>query len=237
VPRDDRWGRTYEGYGEDPSIVSPLGQAAVRGFQGASLGTNSVLATAKHYVGDGGTKFGTGSAGYLIDQGDAQISETELRAVHLQPYQSAGLRRVGSVMVSYSSWNGVKLHGDSYLINNVLKGELAFSGFVVSDWAGIKQLPDATYADQVAHAINAGIDMIMVPDDYVGTINAIVNGVNTGKIPQTRVRRCGHAHSEREVSGSICSTTHSPIARTRHRSARPPTGPWPGRRYVSRSSY
>jgi beta-glucosidase len=119
VPRDDRWGRTYEGYGEDPSIVSPLGQAAVRGFQGASLSANSVLATAKHYIGDGGTKFGTGSSGYLIDQGDTQITETDLRAVHLQPYQSAISAGVGSVMISYSSWNGVKLHGDSYLINDV----------------------------------------------------------------------------------------------------------------------
>ncbi|MCW2912710.1 MAG: bglX1, partial [Actinomycetia bacterium] len=108
VPRDDRWGRTYEGYGEDPSIVSPLGQAAIRGFQGPSLGTNSVLATAKHYIADGGTKYGTGSSGYLIDQGDAQISETELRATHLPPYRDAVTSGVGSVMVSYSSWNGVK---------------------------------------------------------------------------------------------------------------------------------
>jgi beta-glucosidase len=187
VPRDDRWGRTYEGYGEDPSVVSPLGQAAIRGFQGASLGTNSVLATAKHYIADGGTKFGTGSSGYLIDQGDAQISETELRATHLPPYQDAVTAGVGSVMVSYSSWNGVKDHGNSYLINSVLKGELGFKGFVVSDWGGVKQLPGATYADQVRTAVNAGIDMIMVPDDYVGTINAIVSQVNAGTISQARI--------------------------------------------------
>jgi beta-glucosidase len=227
VPRDDRWGRTYEGYGEDPSIVSPLGQAAVRGFQGASLSTNSVLATAKHFIGDGATKFGTGSSGYLIDQGDAQITETELRAVHLQPYQSAISAGVGSVMVSYSSWNGVKLHGDSYLINGVLKGELAFKGFVVSDWAGIKQLPDPTYADQVAHAVNAGIDMIMVPDDYVGTINAIVNGVNTGKIPQARVDDAvtrilnakfgldlfNHPYTDRTYTAQVGSAAHRAVAR------------------------
>jgi beta-glucosidase len=227
VPRDDRWGRTYEGYGEDPSIVSPLGQAAVRGFQGASLSTNSVLATAKHFIGDGGTKFGTGSSGYLIDQGDAQISETELRAVHLQPYQSAISAGVGSVMISYSSWNGVKLHGDSYLINNVLKGELAFKGFVVSDWAGIKQLPDPTYADQVAHAVNAGIDMIMVPDDYVGTINGIVNGVSTGKIPQARIDDAvtrilnakfgldlfNHPYTDRAYTAQVGSNAHRAVAR------------------------
>jgi len=90
-------------------------------------------------------------------------------------------------MVSYSSWNGQKTHGDKYLITDVLKGELGFAGFVVSDWGGIKQLPDPTYAAQVAHAVNAGIDMIMVPDRYVDTINAIVAGVTSGAIPQTRV--------------------------------------------------
>ncbi|MFG1711110.1 glycoside hydrolase family 3 protein [Nonomuraea sp. M3C6] len=187
VPRDDRWGRTYEGYGEEPSVVSPLGQAAVRGFQGTALGTESVLATAKHYVGDGGTAFGTGDSGYLIDQGDARISEAELRAVHLPPYQSAISAGVGSVMISYSSWNGAKLHGSSYLINTVLKGELGFQGFVVSDWGGVKQLPGSTYADKVRTAVNAGIDMIMVPDDYVGTINAIVDQANAGNISQSRI--------------------------------------------------
>jgi beta-glucosidase len=227
VPRDDRWGRTYEGYGEDPSIVSPLGQAAVRGFQGSTLGTNSVLATAKHYLGDGGTAFGTGSSGYLIDQGDTQVSETELRAVHLPPYQSAISANVGSVMISYSSWNGVKMHGDAYLINSVLKGELGFKGFVVSDWGGIKQLPDSTYADQVAHAVNAGIDMIMVPDDYVGTINAIVNDVTAGKIAQSRVDDAvtriltakfaldlfNHPFADRTFTAQVGSSAHRAVAR------------------------
>ncbi|MDX6472376.1 MAG: beta-glucosidase [Gaiellaceae bacterium] len=187
VARDDRWGRTYESFGEDPSIGNPLASAAVTGFQGTSLSSTSVLATAKHFVADGGTKYGTGSSGYLIDQGDAQISETELDAIHLPPFQNAINAGVGSVMVSYSSWNGVKDHGNGYLINTVLKGQLGFKGFVVSDWGGVKQLSDSTYAAQVAHAVNAGIDMIMVPDDYVGTINAIVNGVNSGAIPLSRV--------------------------------------------------
>jgi len=187
VARDDRWGRTYESFGEDPSIGSPLAVAAVQGFQGTALGPTSVLATAKHFVADGGTKYGTGSSGYLIDQGDAQISETELRNVHLPPFTSAVNAGVGSVMVSYSSWNGVKDHGNSYLIDSILKTELGFKGFVVSDWGGVKQLPDSTYAAQLAHAINAGIDMIMVPDDYVGTINGIVSDVNSGLIPQSRI--------------------------------------------------
>jgi beta-glucosidase len=187
VARDDRWGRTYESFGEDPSIGSPLASAAVTGFQGTSLSSTSVLATAKHFAADGGTKYGTGGSGYLIDQGDAQISESELDAIHLPPFQNAINAGVGSVMVSYSSWNGVKDHGNGYLINTVLKGQLGFKGFVVSDWGGVKQLSDSTYAAQVAHAVNAGIDMIMVPDDYVGNINAIVSDVNSGLIPLSRV--------------------------------------------------
>src|SRR5258708_7963195 len=227
VPRDDRWGRTYEGYGEDPSVVSPLAQAAIQGFQGASPGTNPVPATAKHYIADGGTTFGTGSSGYLIDQGNAQISETELRAIHLPPYQAAVNAGVGSVMVSYSSWNGVKDHGNAYLINSVLKGELGFKGFVVSDWGGVKQLPGATYADQVRTAVNAGIDMIMVPDDYVGTINAIVNQVNAGTISQARIDDAvtrilnakfsldlfNHPFTDRTYTPQVGSAAHRAVAR------------------------
>ena len=227
VPRDDRWGRTYEGFGEDPSIVAPMAQAAVLGFQGSSLTSTSVLATAKHFVADGGTTFGTGSSGYLIDQGDARISESELRTVHLPGYQSAIGAGVGSVMASYSSWNGVKDHGNAYLMTSVLKGELGFAGFVVSDWGGVKQLPDATYADQVAHAVNAGVDMIMVPDDYVGTINAIVSGVNSGKISQSRIDDAvtriltakfaldlfNHPYTDRSYTATVGSAAHRAVAR------------------------
>ncbi|MFL6128568.1 MAG: glycoside hydrolase family 3 protein [Mycobacteriales bacterium] len=227
VPRDDRWGRTYEGYGEDPSVVSPLAAAAVRGFQTGAVGPSSVLATAKHYLGDGGTTFGTGDNGYLIDQGDTRLSEAALRAVHLPSYQSAISAGVGSVMVSYSSWNGQKVHGDRYLITDVLKGELGFRGFVVSDWGGIKQLPDATYAGQVAHAVNAGIDMIMVPDRYVDTINAIVAGVTNGTIPQTRVDDAvtrildakfalglfDHPYTDRTYTTQVGSAAHRDVAR------------------------
>jgi beta-glucosidase len=227
VPRDDRWGRTYEGYGEDPSVVSPLAAAAVHGFQGAAVGPTSVLATAKHYLGDGGTTFGTGDSGYLIDQGDVRLSEAALRAIHLPPYQSAIGAGVGSVMVSYSSWNGLKTHGDKYLITDVLKGELGFRGFVVSDWGGIKQLSDPTYAAQVAHAVNAGIDMIMVPDRYVDTINAIVSGVNGGAIPQARVDDAvtrildakfalglfANPYTDRSYTAQVGSAAHRGVAR------------------------
>jgi beta-glucosidase len=186
VPRDDRWGRTYEGYGEDPALVSSMGVASIKGFQGAGLSPTTVMATAKHYVADGGTAFGTGDSGYLIDQGDAQISETELRAVHLAPYQAAVQNGVGSVMISYSSWNGLKDHGNQYLITTVLKGELGFQGIVISDWAGIDQLP-GDYASDVRTAINAGIDMVMVPSTYKTFISTLRNEVNTGNIPMSRI--------------------------------------------------
>jgi len=191
------------------------------------LSSTSVLATAKHYVADGGTAFGTGSSGYLIDQGDAQISETELRAVHLPGYTNAISAGVGSVMASYSSWNGVKDHGSDYLINTVLKSQQGFAGFVVSDWGGVKQLPDATYADQLAHAINAGVDMIMVPDDYVTTINDIVADVTAGKIAQARVDDAvtriltakfaldvfNHPYTDRSYTGQVGSAAHRAVAR------------------------
>jgi len=227
VPRDDRWGRTYEGFGEDPAVVGPMAEAAVTGFQGAAVGGTSVLATAKHYVADGGTAFGTGDSGYLIDQGDALIDEATLRAVHLPPYQAAIAAGARSVMVSYSSWNGAKLHGHDYLINTVLKGELGFAGFVVSDWGGVKQLPDATYTDQLANAINAGVDMIMVPDDYVGTINGIVAAVSAGKISQVRIDDAvmrilnakfaldlfNRPFTDRTYTGQVGSVAHRAVAR------------------------
>jgi beta-glucosidase len=186
VPRDDRWGRTYEGYGEDTALVSAMGVASIQGFQGAGLGPTTVLATAKHYIADGGTIFGTGDSGYLIDQGNAQISESVLRAIHLPPYQSAVQNGVGSVMISYSSWNGVKDHGNQYLITTVLKGELGFQGIVVSDWAGIDQLP-GDYASDVRTAINAGIDMVMVPSNYKTFISTLRAEVTAGRIPMSRI--------------------------------------------------
>jgi beta-glucosidase len=186
VPRDDRWGRTYEGYGEDPALVSSMGAASINGFQGNGLGPTTVMATAKHYIADGGTAYGTGSSGYLIDQGDAQISETVLRAIHLPPYQAAVQNGVGSVMISYSSWNGLKDHGNSYLITTVLKGELGFDGIVISDWAGIDQLP-GDYASDVRTSINAGIDMVMVPSNYQTFINTLRTEVTAGRIPMSRI--------------------------------------------------
>jgi beta-glucosidase len=226
VPRDDRWGRTYEGYGEDPTLVASMGAAAIKGFQGTTLGPTNILATAKHYIADGGTTWGTGSSGYQIDQGDARITETELRAIHLPPYQSAVQNGVGSVMISYSSWNGVKDHGNQYLITTVLKGQLGFGGIVVSDWAGVNQL-SSNYATAVRTAINAGIDMVMVPDNYKTFISTLKAEVNAGNVPMSRiddaVTRILNAkfalglfaapYTDRSYTAQVGSTTHRAVAR------------------------
>lgn len=182
VARNDRWGRTYESFGETPELVSPM-SGIVTGLQGETLGgSGSILATAKHYLGDGGTTGG-------VDQGNTQLDEAELRAIHLPPFRAAIDRGVGSVMVSFSSWNGSRLHGDKYLVTDLLKGELKFSGFVVSDWAGIGQLDGQKGFTQaeVATSINAGLDMIMVPEDYRTFITYLKNAVNSGQITRARI--------------------------------------------------
>jgi beta-glucosidase len=182
VARNDRWGRTYESFGEVPAIPSAM-TSFVTGLQGSTLGgPTSVLATAKHYVGDGGTTGG-------VDQGNTQLSEAELRAIHLPPFQAAIARGVGSVMISYSSWNGVKLHGHQYLISTVLKGELGFTGFVVSDWNGIDQIDGqgGFTATEVRTAINAGIDMVMVPQAWKNFITLLRSEVQAGRITMARI--------------------------------------------------
>jgi beta-glucosidase len=186
VPRDDRWGRTYEGYGEDPALVQSMTAASVRGFQGSGLGPSTVMATAKHFIGDGGTTFGSGSSGFLIDQGDARIDASELRAIHLPPFQTAVANDVGAVMVSFSSWNGVKNHANADLITGLLKGELDFRGIVVSDWAGIDQV-SSDYPTAVRTSINAGIDMVMVPTDYKRFISTLRTEVSSGRVPMSRI--------------------------------------------------
>ncbi len=182
VARNDRWGRTYESFGETPDLVSSM-TTIVNGLQGASLSApGSVLATAKHYVGDGGTTGG-------VDQGNTQLTEAELRAIHLPPFQAAVQRGVGAIMISYSSWNGVKMHGNQYLITTVLKGELGFSGFVVSDWNGIDQIDGAGgfTATEVRTAINAGIDMVMVPDAWQSFISLLRTEVQAGRVTMARI--------------------------------------------------
>jgi beta-glucosidase len=179
VARDERWGRTYESFGEDPEIATMM-TTIIDGYQGTDLAApDTILATAKHWIADGGTASGT-------DQGDAQISESELRALHLPPYVEAIARGVGAVMPSFSSWNGVKMHGNQYLITDVLKVELGFSGFVISDWGGIDQIP-GDYPSDVRTAINAGIDMVMVPDNYQFFTDTLRDEIQAGNIPMSRI--------------------------------------------------
>jgi len=187
VPQDAHWGRTYEGYSDNTALVSELGAAATIGFQGGKLSAEptSVLACAKHFIGDGGTTNG-------IDQGNMVCDEATLRKLFLPPYRAAIKAGVGSIMVSYSSWNGVKMHGNKYLLTDVLKNELGFAGFLVSDWAAIDQL-SPNYKNDIEQSINAGLDMIMIPNgagkpnNYIGFIYDLKALVAEGKVSPSRI--------------------------------------------------
>ncbi len=188
VPQDVRWGRAYEGYSEDPLVVTKLAEAFITGLQNEDLTrTTSAAATAKHFVGDGGTAWGSSTtAGYSIDQGVTDVDDATLRAIHLAPYQTAIAAGARIVMASFSSTTAGKVHGDHHLLTDVLKGELGFTGFVVSDWAGVDQV-DADYDTAVATAISAGIDMVMVPYDGPRFQAAVKAGLANGKIQQDRI--------------------------------------------------
>ena len=193
VPQDIRWGRTFEGYGENTDLVSNLGAACVKGLQGSGLSAdNTAAATAKHFIGDGGTAFGTSTASgptgpYLLDQGADQMDEATLLNLFLPPYKAAIDSGARIVMTSYSSTTAGKVHGDRHLITDVLKGQLAFTGFVVSDWGGVDQVVPGDYSASVGQAINAGIDMVMVPTDYVRFITTMKSLVRAGTIKQDRI--------------------------------------------------
>lgn len=187
VARDERWGRTYEGFSEDPHWVTILGEAAIGGYQGNDLSNaTSVLACAKHFIGDGGTSFGTGEGGKGLDQGDTRVSEQALRAIHLPPYRAAVKAGVGSIMPSFSSWNGVKCSASKYLLTDVLKGELGFEGFLISDYNAIMQI-DPDFKKAIGISINAGMDMAMEPDRYALFFEHLKALVNEGVVPMSRI--------------------------------------------------
>ncbi len=187
APQDIRWGRTYEGFSEDPALVKELAGPAVRGFQGANLADPlSVLACAKHYVGDGGTTYGTGGFGRGIDQGDTRVDEATLRKVHLQGYISAVQAGVGTIMPSYSSWNGVKSSASKQLLTDILKQELGFEGFLISDYNAIDQI-NRDFKTAVATSINAGMDMAMEPNRYREFITTLKALVTDGTVPMSRI--------------------------------------------------
>jgi beta-glucosidase len=194
VTRDDRWGRAYESYSEDPALVEKM-ETVIKGLQGDDhLARNtSVLATAKHFIGDGGTRYGTGSSGYPIDQGITYVTPKQLEDLYVGPYRTAIADHVGSVMPSYSSLQilgqdsaPVKMHARQDMITGLLKQQLGFQGFVISDYAAIDQIgPD--YKNDVKVGINAGLDMIMVPNQYVTFENDLTSLVNSGDIAMSRI--------------------------------------------------
>ena len=190
VPRDKRWGRSYEGFAEDPAVVAELGAAAVRGFQTADLDSpHAVLACAKHFLGDGGTSYqerAPGSRAAPLDQGDTRVDEATLRRIHLPGYVAAVNAGVGSIMVSYNSWNGVKVSGIRHLLTEVLKGELGFEGFLISDYYAIGQI-DPDFKTAVMTSVNAGMDMAMEPARYARFIATLRELVQEGRVPLARI--------------------------------------------------
>jgi beta-glucosidase len=224
VPRDERWGRTYEGFGETPELVSLLATPAVRALQETPIvplpgGGRGVLACAKHFAGDGGTAYGK-------DRGDTRLGDDEFRRIHLAGYAAAVAAGVGSVMVSFSSLNGEPMHRNRRFVTDYLKGELGFSGFVVTDWKAIDLMP-GDYPTQVESAINAGLDMVMVPYDYKRFIATLRGLVDAGRVPVSRIddavrrilrekMRFGlwqYPFADRRLTAEIGSAAHRDVAR------------------------
>jgi beta-glucosidase len=184
VVRDDRWGRTYESYSENPAVVASYARPLVEGLQGKVgaadwLKGPHIVATAKHFVGDGGTAGGK-------DQGDNVSSEADLRDIQAAGYRPALEAGVQSVMVSYSSWQGTKMHGNRSLISGVLKGRMQFGGFVVGDWNGHGQIPGCQPTDCPA-ALLAGLDMYMAPDSWKALYENTLKQARSGAIPMAQL--------------------------------------------------
>ncbi|MER8010763.1 glycoside hydrolase family 3 N-terminal domain-containing protein [Streptomyces sp. NPDC094149] len=238
VSRDERWGRAYESFGEDPALVESM-ETIIQGLQGRADGRDlsrddKVLATAKHFVGDGGTEYGSSTTGtYTIDQGVTKVTRQQLEAVHLAPYRTAVDRGVGTVMPSYSSLDvlgdgqgPVKMHARADMINGALKGRMGFDGFVISDWNAIDQLP-GDYPEHVRTAVNAGVDMMMVPYSYKDFTATLVDEVKAGRVSGKRIDdavsriltqkfRLGlfeHPYADTANASRIGSAAHRAVAR------------------------
>ncbi len=199
VPQDPRWGRFYEGFGDNTALVDGLTAAAIEGFEDplSKIDGRQIAGCAKHFIGDGATSFGSGTRvegihTYYLDRGDAVMTEAEMREKYLPPYITAIASDVKTVMMSFNSFNGEKCHGSSYLIQDLLKGELGFEGFIISDWAGIDEIP-GDYKSDIINGVNAGIDMVMVPGNLFGQehyktfITLFKEAVAEGSIKQERL--------------------------------------------------
>ncbi|MGD8787298.1 MAG: glycoside hydrolase family 3 N-terminal domain-containing protein [Phycisphaerales bacterium] len=213
VPRDERWGRTYEGFSEDPDLVTALGEASVRGFQGSSLSDPlSILACAKHYVGDGGTAATPGTQGRIrLDQGDTRIDEVTMWRVHLAPYVAAVNAGVGSIMPSYSSWNGEKCSGHKRLLTEILKDELGFEGFLISDYNAIDQV-HPNYKTAIGISINAGMDMGMIPSRYKEFFKFLKELVKEGVVPMSRIDDAVTRILRVKIAMGLMDKNRSPLA-------------------------
>ncbi|MFH9660421.1 glycoside hydrolase family 3 protein [Streptomyces sp. NPDC017248] len=238
VSRDERWGRSYESYGEDPALVQAM-EPVIQGLQGRADGSDldradKVLATAKHFVADGGTAYGSSTTGsYTIDQGVTKVTREQLEDIHLAPYRQAVERGIGTVMPSYSSLDiagdgrgAVKMHARGDMIDGVLKGRLGFDGFVISDYNALDQLP-GDYAAHVRTAVNAGVDMAMVPSSYKEFATDLVAEVRAGRISEQRIDdavariltqkfRLGlfeHPYADTRGAAAIGSPAHRAVAR------------------------
>jgi beta-glucosidase len=234
VPRDERWGRSYEGFGETPELARMMGEAAVRGYQGKDLSeASSVLACAKHWIGDGATKYGTGrklrADLQILDRGDVVLSERELRAIHMAGYVSAIKAGVGTIMPSYSSWNGVKCSGSKRLLTEILKEELRFDGFLISDYDAIDEMP-GDYKTQIETSTNAGMDMFMVSTKYRELYTLLLELVHENRVAMSRIddavtrilrvkfamglMDAGRSHlADRKLHASFGSAAHRQVAR------------------------
>lgn len=236
--QDDRWGRTYESFGEDPNLVIAM-ESAIDGFQGPAghlADRDRVLATAKHFAGDGDTRYDPSATGYKIDQGIAVTDHPDFWRTSLRQYLPAVQEHhVGSVMPSYSSvdWtedgvgNPIKMHASTELITGVLKGAMDFGGFVISDWEGIHQLP-GDWPTQVRTGVNAGIDMMMEPNSYQDFQTTLTEEVNAGRVPASRIDDAvsriltkkfelglfEHPYTDRTNLPAVGSAAHRAVART-----------------------
>ncbi|MBN2534828.1 MAG: glycoside hydrolase family 3 C-terminal domain-containing protein [Spirochaetales bacterium] len=221
VPQDERWGRTYEGFSEYSPLVAECGAAYIKGLQGEPTWNDRkrILACAKHFAGDGGTHEGK-------DRGDVLVSEEVFRQIHIEPYRAAIEAGVGSIMVSFNSYRGTLMHGYKKYLTDVLKGEMGFTGFIVSDWEGTEHLA-ARYRDCVREAVNAGIDMVMIPGHYERFLITLKALVETGEVPVSRIDdavkriliikfRMGlfeHPFSDRTLLPEIAKNEHKETAR------------------------
>jgi beta-glucosidase len=237
APQDDRWGRTYEGFGEDPKLVIQM-ETAIDGLQGPAghlSDRDRVLATAKHFAGDGDTTYGTATGDYKIDQGIAVTNRPDFFHKALQQYVPAVQQHnVGTVMPSYSSvdWtedgigNPIKMHGNKELLTDVLKGSMNFGGFVISDWEGIHALP-GDWPTKVRTGVNAGIDMMMEPNIYQSFETTLTDEVNAGRVPMSRINDAvsriltkkfqlglfEHPYTDRTNLPAVGSSAHRAVAR------------------------